>query len=128
MVGRVPLKAPLPSVVGNTDWFAESSASETGKRAPEKKETFCPSSARSSRRCALRTCEIVSEKFAVALGSGAKKIVFPPPNAITAGITALAPPVAEASPRPVKMLSMVCSSVPLVEACASDCASLSLRE
>ena len=72
----------------------DSSASVIGKCSPTKKVAGRASSTRNSTRCALCTMLKVLEKLAVAPGSVARKSVAPPPNAMSGGMPAAAPPSA----------------------------------
>ena len=71
-----------------------------GKRSPTKNVAGFPSCARNKIRWALWTVFRAALKLAVTLGMVARKIVFPPPNAINAGsaepdaeLTALLPKI-----------------------------------
>ena len=65
----------------------ENCAKETGTRSPTKNVAGWPSSARRRTRRPLRTSERTDEKFAVAPGSVARRVVLPPPNASSGGIS-----------------------------------------
>ncbi len=93
--GRAPAKLPVIAEEESCDVgatrLAESKPRVIGKCSPTKNVAGRPSSTRSRTRWALRVMLSARAKFAEAPGKVARKIVWPPPKAMSGGIAAAAP-------------------------------------